>query len=325
MLEDSYGRRFYYLRLSVTDICNFRCSYCLPNGIGGGRSLADETPLSVAEVANLVSAFASLGTEKVRLTGGEPSLRSDLKDLVRVVSSCEGIRRVAITTNGYRLPLDIDDWYEAGLNQLNVSVDSLNPEQFHRITGHNRLGKVLSGIERALELGIETKVNTVLLHQHNFEELDRFLAWVKLAPVTLRFIELMQTGDNRKFFASNHISGGNIESRLMCDGWKQIVRSRDAGPAREYFHPDYIGRIGLITPYRDGFCANCNRLRVSAQGKLHLCLFADAGFDLRHEIARGDKETLADRIRNLMRYKAAGHNLYKEVTGATQNFAMLGG
>ncbi|WP_334078698.1 GTP 3',8-cyclase MoaA [Microbulbifer sp. M83] len=325
MLQDSYGRRFYYLRLSVTDICNFRCNYCLPDGIGCGRSLEGENPLSVAEVDTVVRAFASLGTEKVRLTGGEPSLRRDLDSLIAAVHDCDGIRRVAITTNGYRLPSQIDGWHAAGLDQLNVSVDSLDPAQFQRITGHDRLEKALAGIDRALELGIQTKVNAVLLRQHNLAGFDQFLDWVRQMPVTLRFIELMRTGDNREFFASNHVSGTDIESRLVQDGWQQVVRARDAGPAREYYHPDYAGRVGLITPYSSDFCASCNRLRMSAQGKLHLCLFADAGFDLRREIAAGDAEALAGHIRELIGGKSAGHELRRGLTGATRNLAMLGG
>ncbi|GMG87716.1 GTP 3',8-cyclase MoaA [Biformimicrobium ophioploci] len=325
MLQDSFGRRFYYLRLSVTDICNFRCNYCLPDGIGCGRSLEGENPLSVAEVSTVVRAFAELGTEKVRLTGGEPSLRRDLLDMMHAVRDCDSIRRLAITTNGYRLPAQIDDWHSAGLDQLNVSVDSLDPAQFHKITGHDRLDKALAGIDRALELGIATKVNAVLLREHNLSEFERFLGWIRETPVTLRFIELMRTGDNREFFASNHVSGSDIETLLVRDGWQQVIRTRDAGPAREYYHPDYAGRIGLITPYGKDFCASCNRLRISAQGKLHLCLFAEQGFDLREVIADGDHVALADHIRELIHGKAAAHDLHEGFTGATRNLAMLGG
>ncbi|MDP5208230.1 GTP 3',8-cyclase MoaA [Microbulbifer sp. 2205BS26-8] len=325
MLQDRFGRRFYYLRLSVTDICNYRCNYCLPEGIGCGRSLMGENPLSVPEVATLVRAFASLGTEKVRLTGGEPSLRKDLVPLLEAVRASERIRRLAITTNGYRLPSQIDAWHRAGLDQINISIDSLDPAQFRHITGHNRLGTTLQGLERALTLGMTTKVNAVLLRQYNLAELDNFFAWIRETPVTLRFIELMRTGDNRAFFASNHVAGSDIETLLLREGWEQVIRSHDAGPAREYFHADYAGRIGLITPYGKDFCASCNRLRVSAQGKLHLCLFADQGFEMRETIAAGDSEALAAHIRALIGGKTAGHQLHEGFTGATRNLAMLGG
>ncbi|QIL90572.1 GTP 3',8-cyclase MoaA [Microbulbifer sp. SH-1] len=325
MLQDSFGRRFYYLRLSVTDICNFRCNYCLPDGYQCGQSSARENPLSVVEVGTVVGAFASLGTEKVRLTGGEPSLRKDLEQLIETVKSVDGIRCVAITTNGYRLPMEIDAWQRAGLDQLNVSIDSLDPQQFRAITGHDKLDTILCGIDRALALGIPTKVNAVLLREHNFAEYNHFLEWIRVTPVSLRFIELMRTGDNRDFFASNHVAGSDIEKLLLRTGWEQVVRPRDAGPAKEYAHPDYAGRIGLIMPYSKDFCVSCNRLRMSAQGALHLCLFAEQGIDLRDAIGGGDHQALAEQIRAAVCGKNASHQLASGFTGATRNLAMLGG
>jgi len=325
MLQDSFGRRFYYLRLSVTDLCNFRCNYCLPDGYQCAESIAAEQPLSVAEVATVVRAFAALGTEKVRLTGGEPSLRRDLPQLIEAASRVAGIRRVAITTNGYKLSSQIDDWQRAGLSQLNVSLDSLDPQQFKAITGHDKLQKILGGIDRALALGIPTKVNAVLLREHNLAEFNQFLDWIKVTPVSLRFIELMRTGDNRDFFASNHVAGSDIEQLLLRSGWLPVARARDAGPAKEYAHSDYAGRIGLIMPYSRDFCASCNRLRMSAQGALHLCLFAEQGVDLRDAIAAGDHRALAEQIRAAVCGKTAGHQLGSGVTGATRNLAMLGG
>lgn len=322
MLEDNLGRRFYYLRLSVTDVCNFRCNYCLPEGY----TAADDSPhLTAAETATVIRAFASLGTQKVRLTGGEPSLRADLPEIIAAAKGTPGIRRVAVTSNGYKLPKVIDCWRRAGLDQLNISIDSLQPDEFARITGHDCLPKVLDGIDRALELGVATKVNAVLLSDGAGRRLRDFLRWLGDTPVTLRFIELMRTGDNREFFASNHLRGETIEQQLVRDGWQLLPRERDAGPAREYSHPDYRGRIGLITPYSEDFCSSCNRLRISAQGRLHLCLFAEQGMDLLEEIRRGDTEVLAERIRALVTQKAPSHYLQEERVGATRNLAMLGG
>lgn len=325
MLQDDFGRRFYYLRLSVTDICNFRCNYCLPDGYQCDSSIERENPLSVAEVATVARAFASLGTEKVRLTGGEPSLRKDLPQLIEAVRAIDGIRRIAITTNGYKLSSSIDAWRAAGLDRLNVSVDSLDPAQFKAITGHDKLEKILSGIDRALALGIDTKVNAVLLREHNLAQFRQFLDWVRDTPVSLRFIELMRTGDNHPFFASNHVAGSDIEQLLVREGWQLLPAPRDAGPAREYAHPDFLGRIGLITPYSKDFCNSCNRLRMSAQGALHLCLFASAGIDLRQVIAAGDHQALAEQVRSAVSGKGAAHQLASGYTGATRNLAMLGG
>lgn len=322
MLTDNHGRRFYYLRLSVTDVCNFRCDYCLPDGY----QATDNSPhLGTAEISTVVRAFASLGTQKVRLTGGEPSLRADLPEIIAATKATPGIRRVAVTSNGYKLPRVIGQWCDAGLDQLNISIDTLDPEEFADFTGHDCLPRVLRGIEQARALGLEVKVNAMLLQGGADRRLREFLGWLRHTPVTLRFIELMRTGDNREFFASNHIRGDAVERELVRDGWQLVERPRDAGPAREYRHPDYLGRIGFITPYSEDFCDSCNRLRVSAQGRLHLCLFAEHGIDLYPEIAAGDSAALAERIRREIGAKEPSHYLQQEQVGATRNLSMLGG
>ncbi|MBN8430595.1 GTP 3',8-cyclase MoaA [Microbulbifer salipaludis] len=322
VLEDGYGRRFYYLRLSVTDVCNFRCDYCLPEGY---QSVPKAPDLSVAEAATVMRAFAQLGTQKVRLSGGEPSLRKDLPELIQAARQTPGIQRVAVTSNGYKLPSVIDSWHLSGLDQLNISIDSLDDNEFARITGHDCLPKIRAGIDRALALGIQTKVNAVLLSDGAQARLQQFLRWLKTTPVTLRFIELMQTGDNRDYFASNHLRGSDIEQQLIESGWQLLPRAIDAGPAREYVHPDYAGRIGLITPYSKDFCSSCNRLRISAQGKLHLCLFSDAGLDLRETIRTGDADALAEKVRALIGNKEVSHYLQNGNTGGTQNLSIIGG
>ncbi|WP_255873284.1 GTP 3',8-cyclase MoaA [Microbulbifer elongatus] len=322
ILEDGHGRRFYYLRLSVTDVCNFRCDYCLPDGYQATPKAPD---LSVAEAGTVMRAFAQLGTRKVRLSGGEPSLRKDLPELIQAASATPGIHRVAVTSNGYKLPSVIDTWHRSGLHQLNISIDSLDNAEFARITGHDCLPKIRTGIDRALELGIQTKVNAVLLSDGAQARLHQFLDWLKTTPVTLRFIELMQTGDNRDYFASNHVRGSDIEQQLIESGWQLLPRALDAGPAREYVHPDYAGRIGLITPYSKDFCNSCNRLRISAQGKLHLCLFSDAGLDLRETIRTGDADALAEKVRALISNKEVSHYLQQGNTGGTQNLSIIGG
>ncbi|WP_295802614.1 GTP 3',8-cyclase MoaA [uncultured Microbulbifer sp.] len=326
ILQDGHGRRFYYLRLSVTDVCNFRCDYCLPDGYTQDKSAGQRPPdLSVAEARTVMHAFARLGTRKVRLSGGEPSLRKDLPELIQAASSTPGIQRVAVTSNGYKLPGVIDTWQQNGLDQLNISIDSLDPAEFARITGHHSLPKILTGIDRALALGVQTKVNAVLLSDGAQARLQQFLHWLKTTPVTLRFIELMQTGDNREYFASNHLRGAAIERQLIETGWQLLPRPIDAGPAREYVHPDYAGRIGLITPYSNDFCTSCNRLRVSAQGKLHLCLFSDTGLDLRQTIRTGDADLLAEKVRDLIGNKEVSHYLQQGNTGGTQNLSIIGG
>ncbi|GGD77773.1 GTP 3',8-cyclase MoaA [Lacimicrobium alkaliphilum] len=322
MLEDKFGRRFHYLRLSITDVCNFRCTYCLPDGY---QCDGDRDFLSRKEISRLVSAFAGLGTSKIRITGGEPSLRKDLPQIIEQCASTPGIEKVAITSNGFKLPQMVQSWADAGLSALNISMDSLDPRQFHAITGHNKLETVLEGIDMALDLGIQVKINSVLLKPYSDSMLSNALDWLKHKPVTLRMIELMQTGDNQPFFNDNHISGQPIKQRLLEQGWGQILRDKSAGPAQEFSHPDYTGRIGLIMPYSKDFCKSCNRLRVSSRGKLHLCLFAEQGLDLRPLLREGNMDALQQKLVTLLGQKEASHWLDKGYTGATQHLAMLGG
>jgi GTP 3',8-cyclase len=322
MLEDKFGRRFHYLRLSITDVCNFSCNYCLPDGYACD---SDRDFLSLEEIATLAQCFAQLGTSKIRITGGEPSLRKDLSAIIAQCAQTPGINHVAMTTNGFRLEKDVEQWKSAGLHSINVSIDSLDPRQFASITGHDKLESIIRGIDKALALGLKVKVNAVLLRQYNAHELTTFLDWIKHLPVSLRLIELMQTGENNQFFKQQHLSGEPIKGQLLQQGWIQTLRDKAAGPAEEFYHPDYAGKIGLIMPYSKDFCASCNRLRIAATGKLHLCLFADQGLDIRHYLAENDVQGLARQLTTLLGDKEATHWLQDGYTGATKHLAMLGG
>ena len=322
MLEDKFGRRFHYLRLSITDVCNFKCKYCLPDGYACDT---ERDFLALPEIKTLVNGFASLGTSKVRITGGEPSLRKDLPKIIEACASAKGIKHVAMTSNGYKLESDIQKWVDAGLNSLNISIDSLDPRLFAAITGHNKLETILRGIDKAIALGVKVKINAVLMKQYNEKELQNFLTWLKVTPVTLRLIELMETGDNVTFFEENHVSGIPIKEQLLGNGWEQLIRDKTAGPAQEFFHPDYHGKIGLIMPYSNDFCATCNRLRISATGKLHLCLFSDQGLDIRPALQSISSTELQARLVSLLGDKEATHWLQDGYTGATKHLAMLGG
>ncbi|MEQ3657807.1 MAG: GTP 3',8-cyclase MoaA [Glaciecola sp.] len=322
-LQDTYGRRFNYLRLSITELCNFRCNYCLPDG---NDCDTPKTGMSKSEIKTLVAAFAALGTTKVRITGGEPALRKDLIDIISICKHTNGIEKVALTTNGFLLNRDIADYKNAGLDALNVSADSLDPRMFAAITGKNKLDEILNGVEKALSEGIKhVKLNTVMLKQFNYAELGDFFDYLKHHAVTWRFIELMQTGDNQAFFEKNHVPGEKIKSTLLEQGWQRIIRSKDAGPAQEFSHPDYKGNIGLIMPYSKDFCDTCNRLRVSSQGKLHLCLFTEQGEDIRHLLQAEDVEQTSQAIVAHLQTKKATHFLSEGFTGATKQLAMLGG
>lgn len=323
MLTDRYQRRFRYLRLSITESCNFKCDYCLPDG-PDCSSRREE--LTLPEIKRLVTAFAQAGTEKVRITGGEPALRRDLTEIIAACKATPGIQEVAITTNGYRLERDIESWKEAGLDAVNVSVDSFNPGTFQLITGDSRLPSILKGIDKAIALGMKrVKINAVLLRGYNFAEYQQFLDYVKDHPVSLRFIELMLTGDNREYYKHHHVSGSIVQRKLEQAGWESTVKGKTSGPALEYKHPDYAGKMGLIMPYSKDFCNDCNRLRVSSRGQLFMCLFASQHQDLRHLLQEDAPEQVIQFLQDTLQGKEASHHLHEEFTGSTRHLAMIGG
>lgn len=273
ILADGFGRRFHYLRLSITEVCNFRCTYCLPDGF---KKTGPLSFLEIGEIERLAHAFARLGVAKIRLTGGEPTVRKDVGEIIARLAATPGIAKVAMTTNGWNLRRHIAAWREAGLTHLNVSIDDLDRARFHAITGHDRLAEIIAGLDEALALGTPSvKVNAVLLQQTAAEGFERFAAFVRTRPIAVRFIELMRTGDNADYFARHHLSGDALRAWLAAHGWSQRLRAFDDGPAVEFEHPDHLGRIGLIAPYTPGFCDSCNRLRVTARGTLRLCLFGE--------------------------------------------------
>ena len=325
-LQDSVGRKFQYLRVSVTDACNYKCTYCLPQGYKPGAYAG--SVLSLSEIRNLVRGFASLGVHKVRLTGGEPTLRRDIVEIVRTVREVPGIEQVALTTNGWRLEKIAQPLVEAGLTAVNVSVDSLDEESFALVTGRDELGVVLAGVEKCLSLGIQkVKINAVLMKDSTYPKFSMFQDWVKHRPVSVRFIELMKTGENAELFLREHLSGQVLAERLHSEGWQPQPRSKLDGPAVEFFHPDFVGRIGLIAPYSKDFCSGCNRLRVTSRGDLRLCLFGEGKHSLRAFLGEGafDVSGFQDAVFEALRLKKSTHFLLENNSGDTQNLSVFGG
>jgi cyclic pyranopterin phosphate synthase len=324
-LADSFGRTFPYLRLSVIDACNFRCTYCLPDGY----LVPSERPrwLSLDEIARVLRAFARVGMRKVRVTGGEPTLRRDLTAVLHVASTTPGIETVAMTTNGVLLRKQLGDWCAAGLSAINVSIDSLERDRFAAITGQDRLEDILAGVERAIAAGLPSiKLNAVLLRGLNDDSLPQWLDYLRDRPVGVRFIELMQTGSNLDYFRRHHVRAEELEAQLREAGWILRRRAPDAGPAREYAHPDYMGRVGIIAPYSRDFCAGCNRLRVTSTGALRLCLFGDAGVSLRPLLQEdAQQDELVALLAAQLGLKQASHALHLGQTGATPHLASVGG
>ena len=324
ILKDSHSRVFPYLRLSITDVCNFSCKYCLPEGYSckNNRSF-----ISIDEIRRAVTAFSELGIWKIRITGGEPTIRKDFTEIVEMISSLDAIKDTAFTTNGYRLRDNAEKWYEAGLSSINISVDSLNPTTFCEITGHDRLHEVLDGVDKAIEVGFKkVKLNAVLLKNVNDDELNNYLAYIKNKPVTVRFIELMQTGENLEYFNKYHVSVNILKDKLLEDGWVQEVKTCGGGPAITFIHKDYSGKIGFIAPYSKDFCKGCNRLRITSTGDLRLCLFGDSGISLRHLLQEDtQKDELKELILEQLKYKNSAHFLQDGNTGITPNLASIGG
>lgn len=325
MLVDSFHRQFSYLRLSITEACNFRCQYCLPNGYQKTNSMF----LSVDEIERVAIAFAGLGVTKIRLTGGEPTVRQDLEMIANRIRKIPTIRKLAMTTNGYLLKKKAAQFYEAGINALNISIDSLNQKKFYQITGHDKLSEILLGIEQARHAGFNAlKINTVLLKDVNDSDDDfrEFFAWIKSEALSVRFIELMQTGNNKTYFDQYHVSGDKVKSYLIKNGFTPIPKNDDDGPAVEFSHPDYAGKMGIIAPYSKDFCKTCNRLRVTAKGDLKLCLFGELGYSLRPWLDHDDKmKSLQDKIAETVFLKKSTHYLAQGKTGITPHLASVGG
>ncbi len=324
-LSDGLGRRFEYLRLSLTEVCNFKCSYCLPDGYS--KPAAKAQNLRPDEIARAVRGFARLGLWKLRLTGGEPTVRADFADIASLVTAVDGVRRVAMTTNGYRLAANAWKWRDAGISAVNISVDSLDPARFAAVTGHDRLAEVLAGVDAAIAAGYESvKINAVLMRGINDDALPAMIEYASSRDISLRFIELMRTNDNAAFYEARHFSARAITDQLDRLGWQRLRRVAGAGPAVEYGHPSAKGRVGIIAPYSTDFCTSCNRLRLSATGKLHLCLFGDGGVDLRPLLQRDtDEDALVARIQALTATKAPAHRLHEGNSGATPHLASIGG
>lgn len=278
-LTDRFGRTISYVRLSVTDRCDFRCVYCMAEDM---TFLPRQQVLTLEEIARLARNFVSLGAEKIRLTGGEPLVRRDILELVREIGSY-GLRDFAMTTNGSQLPTMAEPLRRAGLKRLNISLDSLDPDKFHNITRTGRLQQVLEGIDAARAAGFEgIKLNTVVLKGRNDEEVPELIEFARRKKVDISFIEEMPLGE-----ISEHDRGTAL---CTSDEVREIIRRThplipstedSGGPARYYQMPDSPIRVGFISPHSHNFCATCNRVRVTVEGRLLLCLGNEHSVDLR--------------------------------------------
>ena len=328
ILQDSFGRKFPYIRLSITDVCNFKCGYCLPNGYQVDKS-DNRKFLHLEEIKRLAKVFSKLGVSKIRLTGGEPTVRKDFYKIIKILKEETGIKKVVITTNGYHLDEKAKMLVESGLNGINISIDSLERNIFKNITGHDRLPEILKGIKKLQELNFEnTKINAVLLNGINASEKDfnNWAEFIKKNKVDLRYIELMRTGDNLDYFNKYHIPSKFFKDYLKKNKWIYQTFGKDAGPSLNYINPDFKGKFGIIAPYSKDFCRTCNRLRITSRGDLRLCLFGNTGISIRHLLQKDDQiEELQDLILEQMKFKKESHHLEIGKTGLTKNLSTTGG
>ncbi|MCD7769547.1 MAG: GTP 3',8-cyclase MoaA [Oscillospiraceae bacterium] len=274
-MTDGFGRKIEYLRLSVTDLCNLRCQYCM--GPEGVKKRAHRDILSHEEIEEIVRAAVKLGVRKVRVTGGEPLVRPGVVDICRCISAVDGVEELCMTTNGLRLPELAGELRRAGVCRLNVSLDTLRPERYREITRTGSLKDALAGLEAARAAGFPPpKLNCVLMGGINDDEIPDFVALTEREPVSVRFIELMPIGPCRDWDRSRFIPADAVLRAVPA-----LEPAGGDGVARLYRLPNGRGTVGLIRPVSDHFCPACNRIRITADGKLKPCLHSAAEIPLR--------------------------------------------
>jgi cyclic pyranopterin phosphate synthase len=326
-LIDAFGRRLDYLRVSVTDRCNFRCTYCLPED--AAFPFGDKAFLSPAEIEILVGALVRLGIRRVRLTGGEPLVRKDILEIVRRLKALPGLENLALSTNGSGLARMAGALKAAGVDRVNVSVDSLDSERFRAVTRRGDLAEVWRGVEAALAAGLDpVKLNAVLLADGGLAEAERLAALTGERPLHVRFIEMMPTGVNHHRQPGEFLSADAARARIE-DRFGALTPAETGprtGPAKAFRFAGARGTVGFITPLSHTFCAECNRLRLTAHGELRLCLFADRVYPLRPLLAAADPQAaLEAEILRVLREKPAEHMLTQGNYGNLASFMQIGG
>ena len=316
-MKDGHGRDINYLRVSVTDKCNLRCGYCMPGE--GIRHLLHEDMLSFEEIQRIVCIMTELGIKKVRLTGGEPLIRRGVTELVKMLS-CD----VYMTTNGCELAHLAKPLKEAGLCGINISLDTLDRDTFRRLTGRDEFERVLDGIEAAVAVGLDVKLNCVPLKGINDPEIEDLCRFAAQKGLDLRFIELMPIGCADGY---RGVSTDELIRRLERDAGKMEPDASDSpGPAVYYRIGNRSSRIGFISPMSSKFCSSCNRVRLTAEGFLKLCLQYPDGLDLRRLLRSGsDDEAIRQAIEEAIRLKPRGHSFGNDQRSDKRKMVQIGG
>jgi GTP 3',8-cyclase len=326
-LIDGFRRAITYLRVSVTDKCNLRCVYCMP--AEGLPWLRREEILSYEEIAEIVRAAATVGVTGVRLTGGEPLVRRDLERLVAAIAAVPGVADVSLSTNGLLLEAQLAGLVAAGLRRINFSLDTLRADRFEAIARRPGLDAVLRGIEAAVRAGLAPlKLNCVVMRGRNDDELADFAALTRELPIFVRFIEVMPVHENVGLQRDAYVSSDEILQRLGAIGdLRPEAGPAGNGPARYFSFPGAPGAIGVISPLSHDYCERCNRVRLTADGRLRLCLFGDHALDLRSPLRAGaGTPALAEMMRSAMLIKPQRHHLrLGETSSRMRAFSEIGG
>ncbi len=317
---DTHGRRISYLRMSVTDLCNLRCRYCMP--AEGVPKLSHKEILTFEQMLRIARVAVSLGIEKIRITGGEPLVRKNLIHFLTELAAVGGLKELVLTTNGMLLRRYARELRSAGVHRLNVSLDSLRPETFSALTRGGNLETVLDGIRAAEQAGFPSpKINTVVIRGMNDDELMDFAAMTLKSARQIRFIEYMPT-TTAPDWSSKYVSGDEILRRLRgVYELEALPSAGSAGPAAVYRIPGAPGTIGVITPISNHFCATCNRIRVTASGVIKGCLFEAHGVSLKPYLERSDDE-LREFLLQVLRAKPDRHHLSDNTLTQIEPFAM---
>lgn len=321
-MEDSYERKIDYLRVSVTDRCNLRCFYCMPEE---GVEWKDSSEiLRYEEMELIVQAAVNAGIRKVRITGGEPLVRKNVVSFIEYISKMPEIEDISMTTNGFYLEDKLPALKKAGLKRVNISLDTLNSTNFEKITGRSGLDKVLAAIELALELGLyPVKVNMVLLKGINEDDALRLASWTKEKDIDVRYIELMPLGGaGKEYFLPVQV----IEERLNSLGKLIDCQEKGNGPALYKKFSGAAGKIGFISPLSNHFCHRCNRMRLTADGKLKPCLISPVEIDIKSILRQGASvEELTEVFKQAVRLKPERHHLNEEIYHGKRKMSQIGG
>ncbi len=327
MLLDPYRRRINYLRISVTDRCNLRCRYCMPEE--GISLISHEEILTYEEILRIVRVFAKEGISKVRLTGGEPLVRKGIVDFIFRLSNIPEVKDLSLTTNGILLKEFAQNLKQAGLKRINISLDSLKRDRFFQITRRDDFERVWGGIEQALKVGLNPiKINMVAIQGLNDDEIESFAQLTLQLPLTIRFIEYMPSGNGEEWRESDILTIPQIKTRLEKVGkLLPIPSDRWDGPAKRFRFEGALGEIGLIGPVSSHFCGDCNRLRLTPDGKIRTCLFSDDEIDIKEIIRQGGSDQdLRTRLLVALATKPERHHINTHLFKKCQrNMSAIGG